>query len=330
MTWTARGDPRMKKPALLLSLLFPATALLPACGGDNGGVDRARLSLFGSLPAHMTHPDTGMPSDDLVELGETLYHDKRLSADDTVSCNSCHDLETGGVDGERFSEGVDGQLGGRNSPTVFHAAGHFAQFWDGRAADVEEQAKGPILNPVEMAMPSAEAVVAKLKGIPEYVEGFAAAFPGESDPLTYDNLGRAIGAFERGLLKPGRWDDFLAGDDDALTDAELAGLNTFLDSGCTACHVGPYFGGGMFQKLGLVKAWTDLADEGRKEATGKESDLHYFKVPSLRLITQTAPYLHDGSIADLSEIVRRMALHQTGAELDPSQVQSLVAFLATL
>ncbi len=226
--------------------------------------------------------------------------------------------------------GVGGQLGGRNAPTVFHAAGHLAQFWDGRAADVEEQAKGPILNPVEMGMPDGDAVVAKLSGIPEYVEAFAAAFPGEAEPLTYDNLGRAIGAFERGLLKPGRWDEFLAGDDDALTGAELAGLEAFLDSGCVACHSGPYLGGSMYQKLGLVKPWPGLTDEGRFEATGREADKYFFKVPSLRLIQHTGPYLHDGSVTDLREMVQLMAAHQTGVQLDDSKLDSIVAFLGAL
>jgi cytochrome c peroxidase len=259
-----------------------------------------------------------------------LYHEVRLSADDTVSCNSCHDLENFGVDGKSLSEGVGGQLGGRNSPTVFHAAGHFTQFWDGRAADVEEQALGPILNPVEMAMPDGDAVVAKLKDIPEYPPLFAAAFPDEGEPLTFENVGLAIGAFERGLVLPGRLDDLLAGQADALTPLELHGLATFQSVGCVTCHSGPAVGGMTFQKLGLVQAWPDLTDAGRMEATGDEADRGLFKVPSLRLIRHTGPYLHDGSVTDLHEMVRLMGRHQTGIELDEQQVDAIVAFLGTL
>ncbi len=315
---------------ILLTGAASALTLVAACGGEATSFDRARLAAFGVLPTHMTHAETGPPSAELVALGEKLYRDVRLWVDDTVSCNTCHDVDGFGVDNKQFSEGVDGQLGGRNAPTVFHAAGHLAQFWDGRAADVEEQAKGPILNPVEMGMPDGDAVVAKLKGIPEYVEAFAGAFPGEDDPLTYDNLGRAIGAFERGLVMPGRFDAFLAGDDAALTAAEIEGLETFLASGCVACHSGPYFGGGMYQKLGLVKPWPELKDEGRFEATGKETDKYFFKVPSLRLITETGPYLHDGSVADLGEMVRLMAAHQTGIPLSDEKVDAIVTFLGTL
>lgn len=297
--------------------------------GKPAALDRSKLSVFAALPAEIT-ASTGPASPALVDLGHKLYFDKRLSKNQDIACNSCHLVDKGGVDGSATSSGHKGQKGGRNAPTVLNAAAHVAQFWDGRAKDVEEQAKGPILNPIEMAMPNAEAVVALLKTMPEYVAAFQAAFPGQPDPVTYDNLGRAIGAYERQLTTPGRFDAFLAGDAAALTAEEQAGLATFLDTGCNACHSGAAVGGGMFQKLGLVKPWPDLKDEGRFAVTKDETDKFKFKVPSLRNIAQTAPYFHDGAVATLPEAVKKMAAHQLGKDLTDAQVASIVTFLNAL
>src|SRR4051794_22660616 len=195
------------------------------------------------------------PTPAQVQLGAQLYHDGRLSKSGTVSCNDCHRLDAYGVDGAATSLGATGVRGGRNSPTVYNAAGSFVQFWDGRAANVEEQAKGPILNPIEMGMPSGAAVVAVLKAIPGYLTAFKDAFPNEADPVTYDNLGRAIGAFERKLVTPGRWDKFLGGDKNALTGPEKEGLKTFLNVGCMVCHTGPLLGASMFERVGVVEPW---------------------------------------------------------------------------
>jgi cytochrome c peroxidase len=247
-----------------------------------------------------------------------------------VSCNSCHALDTYGVDGRAVSPGVQGQLGRRNSPTVFNAAGHVAQFWDGRAASVEEQAKGPILNPAEMGMPSAAAVIERLEAIPGYRAAFAAAFPGDANPVTYDNVGRAIGAFERGLVTPSRWDAFLGGDAAALTPPERDGLATFVGLSCTACHRGAYVGGEMFQKVGLVEPWPEQGDSGRYVVTQQRGDLLVFKVPSLRNIERTGPYFHDGGVATLDEAVRRMARYQLGRELGDAETGSLVTWLKAL
>ena len=264
-----------------------------------------------------------------VTLGRALYFDPRLSLADDVSCNSCHGLDTYGVDGTSVSTGHEGLKGGRNAPTVYNAALHLAQFWDGRAADVEEQAKGPILNPIEMAMPDADAVMAKLGGIDGYAPLFAAAFPGEAEPMTYDNLGRAIGAFERTLLTPGPFDAWLGGDEAALSSAQQAGLATFVEVGCTACHAGAAVGGQMYQKLGLVRPYDD-DDRGRAEVTGKAADEQVFKVPSLRNIEKTGPWFHDGSVATLDEAVRLMGAHQLGRDLSDEQVAEIVAFLGAL
>lgn len=292
-------------------------------------VDKAKLAALARLPVRFETEGREL-TPERIALGKMLYFEPRLSKGGDVSCNSCHDLATFGVDGKPTSTGHKGQLGGRNSPTVYNAAGHFAQFWDGRAKDVEEQAKGPVLNPVEMAMPNAKAVEKVLSGIPEYVAAFKKAFPAEKKPVTFDNMAVAIAAFERGLATPSRFDVFLAGDDKALSDAEKQGLNAFMDTGCAACHSGALFGGAMYQKLGLVKPWPTEKDTGRFEVTKKDADKFFFKVPSLRNIEKTAPYFHDGSVASLDEAVKLMATHQLGKELTAEQVGSIVTFLKAL
>jgi cytochrome c peroxidase len=292
-------------------------------------VDAARLAAFKPLPSLVEAADNPI-TEEKVKLGRMLYFEPRLSKAHDISCNSCHRLDKYGVDNEPTSPGHKGQRGDRNSPTVYHAAGHFTQFWDGRAPTVEEQAKGPILNPVEMAMPEPKRVLAVLRSMPEYVEAFQKAFPGEKDPLTYDNVGKAIGVFERKLMTPARWDKFLTGDQEALTDQEKAGLNLYLEAGCQTCHSGAYLGGSMFQKLGLVKPAEQTKDPGRFAVTKQDADRMMFKVPSLRNIEMTAPYYHDGSIKSLDEAVLDMAEHQLGRELTPANVNSIVAFLKAL
>jgi cytochrome c peroxidase len=305
----------------------PEAPAAPA-GPDAAALRQRASGIFGTLPDEATS-DANPVTDAKIALGRALYFDPRLSKSQEISCNSCHDLARHGVDGEPTSPGHKGQRGDRNSPTVYNAALHVAQFWDGRAADVEAQAKGPVLNPVEMAMPSEEAVVAVLRSIPGYPPMFAAAFPGEADPVTHDNMARAIGAFERRLLTPSRFDAFLEDQDGALTPEELAGLQVFLDAGCTSCHTGPAIGGAMFQKLGAVKPYP-TKDPGRAKVTGNPADEGVFKVPSLRNVATTGPWFHDGSLTRLDEVVVIMARHQLGRELDADQVASLVAFLGSL
>ena len=265
-----------------------------------------------------------------VDLGRHLFYEKRLSSNNAISCNSCHGLDNFGVDGVDFSKGVPGTPVGRNSPTVYNAFMHIAQFWDGRAKDVEEQAKGPILAGKEMGMPSGDAVVAKLKAIPEYPPLFKAAFPEWEDPLTYDNVGAAIGAFERNLTTPGRWDKFLAGDNSALDADEQAGLRTFIQTGCVTCHTGTLLGGHIYQKVGLVKPWPNQDDQGRFAVTKDETHKMFFKVPSLRNIAKTGPYFHDSSAKTLTEAVQKMGEHQLGKELSDADVAAIVKFLNAL
>jgi cytochrome c peroxidase len=291
-------------------------------------VNRAMLGMFQPIMEAAENPANPL-SDAKVDLGRMLYYDTRLSKNRTVSCNSCHDLASFGDDGLATSKGIDAQLGGRSAPTVYNAAIHIAQFWDGRAADVEAQAVGPILNPIEMGMPDEAYVLRVLKSIPGYVEAFAKAFPEDPESVTYANVGKAIGAFERKLMTPSKFDDFLKGDEKALTDAEKHGLNLFVTTGCTVCHNGMGVGGHLYQKLGLVKEWP-TKDLGRFAATKNEADKYFFKVPSLRNITETAPYLHDGSIASLEEMVAKMAEYQLGRTISAEDTKAIVAFLGSL
>ena len=324
---------------------FPAvviiTALLSAgCGtGKSSTSDVAgkkpaaftatELAMFAPLPAQMEAKGQKV-SDAKIALGRTLFYETLLSDGHDVSCNSCHALNGYGADGRRVSLGHDGRAGTRNAPTVYNAAGHTSQFWDGRAADVEAQAKGPILNPIEMGMPDSAAVLTHLRAMPAYVASFRAAFPGEAQPVNYDNVGNAIGGFERGLVTPGRWDTFLAGDSTALSGEEQQGLRTYLDAGCQSCHMGAYVGGDRFMKAGQANAWFSQADSGRYAVTKDPKDLFVFKVPSLRNIEKTGPYFHDGSVANLNEAVRLMAHHQLGKELAPAEVQSIATWLGSL
>ena len=285
-------------------------------------------AVFGALPAEAT--STANPvTEPKIRLGRMLYYEPRMSINGKIACNSCHPLARFGADGEPTSEGHEGKRGARNSPTTLNAAFHIAQFWDGRAADVEEQAKGPVLNPVEMGMPDADYVVRVLSGLPGYAPLFAAAFPGDPDPITYDNVAKAIGAFERRLVTPGRFDAFLGGQLDALSDAEVAGLETFLDTGCPTCHQGATVGGLMYQKIGLVHPYP-TNDLGRYEVTKNDADKYFFKVPSLRNVQKTGPYFHDGGVTTLDDAVRKMAWHQLGKQLPDEDAQSIVVFLGSL
>ena len=311
----------------------PAAPEAPAADPAVVALAEKAKALFQPLPASVPNPaNEATPAK--IDLGRMLYYDTRLSKNHDIACNSCHMLDNFGVDNEPTSPGHKGARGDRNSPTVYNAALHVAQFWDGRAADVEEQAKGPILNPVEMASLSEQAVEAVLESIPGYAPAFAAAFPGEADPLSYANMARAIGAFERNLTTRDRFDAFLGGDLAALSEAERRGLETFVNSGCNSCHNGPAIGGQMYRKLGFVFAYyanpEDGKDLGRENVTKDPADRHVFKVPSLRNVAKTGPWFHDGSITALEEAVRLMGYHQIGLTLEPAQIADIVAFLGAL
>lgn len=295
--------------------------------------DRAALrvranAIFGVLPEEATSA-RNPTSEEKVALGRMLYYDPRLSKDQDVSCNSCHPLDRFGVDGQTTSPDHRGRRGERNAPTVYNAALNVAQFWDGRAADVEDQVKAAVLNPNEATTPEDSQVLVVLNAIPAYAPLFAAAFPDEDDSISIDNVARALGAFERGLSTPSRFDAFLEGEETALNELEIRGLQSFFSAGCIQCHVGPALGGISFQKLGRNEPYpTD--DPGRFEVTRRERDRFFFKVPSLRNVAETGPWFHDGGVESLAEAVHLMSRHQLGRELSPEQVAPIVAFMGSL
>ncbi len=288
------------------------------------------LAIFAPLP-EVIRSTTNPVTTAKIDLGRRLYYETLLSSDHRISCNSCHVLAAYGADGRRLSPGDRGHLSERNTPTVYNAAGNVAQTWDGRAGTVEEQALGPILNPTEMAMADSSEVVAHLRADPTYVASFRSAFPGVTKPVTFTNVGLAIGAFERGLVVPSRWDSFLQGDTTALTTQEREGFIVFLRSGCASCHYGMLIGGSSFQKVGVARPWPAAeSDSGRFALTRELQDVMVFKVPSLRNVTMTPPYFHDGSVRELDQAVQRMARYQLGRELASEQLAAIVAWLDAL
>lgn len=312
------------------------------------------LSLFAAKAAEIELPWKALPkvapapkdnpsTPAKVELGKQLYHDPRLSKDGSVSCNSCHNVMGSGTDNRAFSPGVGAKLGGRSSPTVWNSAFHTVQFWDGRAATLEEQAKGPLTNPVEMAMKDNDEVMARVKQIPGYVTQFDKVFG--KDNVTIDNLAKAIAAYERTLITPDSpFDKYVRGDKKAMSVQAIKGMNTVMDVGCVSCHTGVNFnapeglemGQGFYQKFptftdnDFVKKYNLMKDEGRFEHTKNEEDKHFYRVPTWRNIALTAPYLHNGSAKTLEEVVTIMAKVQLNKDLSSEQVADIVAFLNAL
>lgn len=270
-----------------------------------------------------------------AELGFALFHDPRLSVDNTVSCASCHALDMGGVDNHQYSHGVEERLGGVNAPTVYNAVYNFVQFWDGRAKTLAEQAAGPPLNPVEMASESFDEIIAKLQQDENYVKLFAELYP---EGITEATITNAIEEFERTLVTPNsQFDKWLLGDDNALTAQELRGYELFKEYSCATCHTGVNLGGESYELMGLRRHYFEERglelteeDNGRYKQTQDERDRHRFKVPGLRNVELTWPYYHDGSRLTMDEAVRDMALYQCDVELAEGEVQDIVAFLRTL
>lgn len=269
-----------------------------------------------------------------VSLGDKLFHDAVLSRDNSVSCKTCHDLAKGGVDGLKHSVGINGAVGAINAPTVFNAGFNFSQFWDGRSDTLEDQVNGPLTHPAEMGS-EWEAVLKKLKASPEYSAAFSAAY---SEGVTKENVRHSIATFERSLYTPNcRFDRYLRGDANAITEDEKEGYRLFKTLGCTTCHQGMAVGGNMFQPFGIMGNYFadrggDLtkADLGRFNVTGIESDKHKFKVPSLRNVELTAPYFHDGSAKTLEDAVSVMTRYQLGVTLREEKIALIVKFLKTL
>jgi len=295
-----------------------------------------------ALPDVAPAPKDNPTTDAKVTLGKMLFMDPRISSTGTVSCNSCHNVMEGGDDSRTFSMGVHGKIGGRNAPTVWNSAFHSVQFWDGRADLLEDQAKGPITNPIEMGEPDHDHTMAKIKAIPGYKPYFEKAFG--RDSMNIDNLAKAIAAFERTLITPDSpYDKYVKGDKRAMTAQQVSGMETFAATGCTSCHSGAAFNGpkmefgqGFYAKFPTFadnfynKKYDLSTDKGREQATGKADDAHMFRVPTLRNITDTAPYFHNGSVNDLSVAVRLMAKTQLNKDLSDKEVEDIVSFLGAL
>lgn len=322
-----------KSLSVLIAASLASVTLLPA-----------HAAQWEALPETPPIPQDNPQSEAKITLGKALFLDPRLSKTGTVSCNSCHNVMAGGDDNRPNSVGIDGKTGGRGAPTVWNAAFQTVQFWDGRAASLEEQAKGPVTNPIEMGMSDWETVVKLLQSIPGYEPLFKAAFPETDKPITADNAVKAIAAYERTLITPNTpYDRYAKGDKAALTEQQIKGLNTFAEVGCVSCHSGTNFSGptaemgkGFFMKFPtfpdakLDKKYHFSEDNGRYQVTKKDEDKHFWRVPTLRNIALTAPYFHNGTVPTLEEAVRVMAKLQLQKDLKDEQVQDVVAFLNSL
>ena len=308
-----------------------------------GLIGSAQAYDWQALPDKAPAPANNPTTPEKVELGKMLFFDPRFSSTGTVSCFSCHNVMEGGDDHRSTSVGVHGQLGGRNAPTVWNAAFHSTQFWDGRAASLEDQSKGPPANPIEMGMPDLQAALERLRAIPGYKPYFAKAF-GPGDTVTIDNAAKAVAAYERTLITPNSpYDQYVKGDKQALTAQQVRGMETFASLGCVSCHSGPNFNGptlpegqGFFMKFptftdnDYVSKYKLMDDTGRMQVTNQEADAHMWRVPTLRNISYTAPYMHTGSVKSLDEAVRVMAKTQLDKDLSDKQVKDIVAFLGSL
>jgi cytochrome c peroxidase len=322
---------RIKVILFVFALSFAGISL--ASNGDEDLLRQAK-QIFSPLPQVMSS-DKNPITPEKVKLGKILFYETRISVDGTVSCARCHPIGLYAADGLKKSIGNNCKVNPRNAPTLFNAAGQISAHWIGNRVDVEDQARQSVIGPLSFGMPSNEAVENRLKGMRGYVDLFKEAFPGESDPVTVDNFAKAVGAFERTLVTPSRFDSFLKGDIAELNEREKRGLKTYMETGCIMCHSGPYVGGQVYQKSGIVEPYwkytkSEPADEGRYVVTKNESDKYVFKVPILRNVAKTAPYFHDGSVDKLEDAVWIMGKIQLGKDLNKSQVEEVVTFFKSL
>jgi cytochrome c peroxidase len=324
----------MNERALLPLAIAIAATLITAPARAADELMSAAQAQFQPIPDKAPAIENNPATPEKRELGAMLYFEPRLSVSHSISCNSCHIVGMGGVDVQETSIGHRWQRGGRNAPTVLNSVFNTAQFWDGRAKDLEAQARGPISNPVEMGSPEPH-VTEQPKGIPGYVEKFKAAFPGEAEPITLENAQKAIAVFEATLITPNApFDKYLKGDAAALNDEQKQGLQLFMDKGCSSCHNGINLGGTMYAPFGVVeKPGADLlpaTDKGRFEVTKTVDDEYVFKVPTLRNVALTPPYFHTGKSWDLRQAVAVMGTSQLGAQLTDDEITKITAFLHSL
>lgn len=322
----------MKKLVSTVAAVLLATV---AYGADPVPADlrATALEIFKPLPSTTPSVANNPITPEKILLGKALFFDPRISASGVFSCNSCHNLATGGDDNLETSIGHGWQKGPRNSPTALNAVFNVAQFWDGRAEDLKAQAKGPVQAGVEMAN-TPDQVVVTLKSMPQYVEWFQAAFPGNADPVSFDNMAMAIEAFEATLVTPAPFDAYLNGSDDALSPVQKQGLALFIDKGCSSCHAGINVGGEGYFPFGLIeKPGADVLpenDKGRFAVTNTADDSYVFRAAPLRNIALTAPYFHSGKVWNLKQAVGIMGTAQLGEALNEQEVDQIVAFLDSL
>jgi len=322
---------------LRIILIMTALSFFPglSCGADlDGALLRQAQQLFSPLPKVMAS-DQNPVTPEKVKLGKILFYESRISIDGTVSCAKCHPISLYAADGLRTAIGNRCKANPRNSPTVFNAASQISEHWIGNRTSVEDQAKQSVIGPPAFGMVKYEDVEKRLKQYKEYVVLFKEAFPADKDPVTVDNFAKAIGAFERTLVTPSPFDSYLKGDEKALTAGQKKGLKTFIETGCTGCHLGTYVGGQMYQKFGLVEPYwkytkSEKIDEGRYAVTKSEADKYVFKIPVLRNVEKTPPYFHDGSVDTMEAAVRIMATVQLGRDVSSGQAAEIVDFLKSL
>ncbi len=311
-----------------LSLVLVFVAVATAFAADTL-LERAQ-AMFKTIPASPPVIADNPATPDKVHLGKILYFDPRLSASGLISCNTCHNVGMGGVDFQETSVGHKWQKGPRNAPTVLNSVYNMAQFWDGRAPDLEQQAKGPMQASVEMNNTPTGAVDT-LKSMPEYVDMFKKAFPAEKDPVTFENMAKAIAVFEATLITPqSAFDEYLGGKGNALAVSQKEGLKLFMDKGCAACHGGVNMGGNAYFPFGVMAKPNEAimaGDKGRFKVTGVKSDEYLFKAPSLRNIALTPPYFHSGTVWNLKDAVAIMGTAQLGISLNQKEVDRITAFL---
>jgi cytochrome c peroxidase len=301
--------------------------------GDKDMLTEAR-QVFSPLPKLLVS-DKNSITPEKVKVGKMLFYETRISVDGTVSCARCHPIGLYAADGLKKSIGNNCKINLRNAPTVLNAAGQISEHWIGNRTDVEDQAKQSVTGPLTFGMPSYESVEKILKENKGYAILFKEAFPADKDPVNIDNFAKAVGAFERTLVTPSPFDDFLNGSIDALTVHQKQGLKTFMELGCSGCHSGTFVGGQAYRKFGIAEPYwkytkSEPIDEGRYGVTKQESDKYVFKVPMLRNVEKTAPYFHDGSVSQLKEAIWIMGKVQFGRDLTKQQLEDIQVFLQSL